>query len=86
MGIDGNEKADELAKEGIQGPEREVRLTRAHLKQLLRDQMETEWNKAWTNDPGYKHTKFWFPDVWAPQRGKLHLSCHRPILGKAVQF
>ena len=85
VGHEGNERADTLAKEGIEGERRQVRLNKAHVKQLLHAKMLREWDQKWTSSNEYKETKHWLVSVYAPQRGQ-GISLKRQDLGKCVQF
>jgi ribonuclease HI len=86
VGIEGNEKADELAKAGIDSNEHYVRYNKSYVKNTLNNVLTERWNKRWVdNKIDYKNSKLWFPEVHAPQRGACY-RLNRPTLGRVVQF
>ena len=85
VGIEGNERADDLAKEGINSPLYSTKISRASIKSTLDDILLEEWSRKWKMSPDYQDTKRWFPDVIHPHRGKM--TClSRTVLGKITQF
>ena len=86
VGIDGNEKADILAKDGVTSSREEVRITKAWVKRWLKEDLRKKWEKRWVETHDCRQTKLWFPSVFHKHCGGFNNIIRRRSLGKIVQF
>ena len=65
VGIQGNEEADQAAKEGANGQNITKHIPKpwCETKALVEKLVMEEWNTRWQDDPQYVHTKFFLPTV-----------------------
>ena len=65
MGIDGNEQADQAAKEGANSNNIETYIPKPWCETLkiVEDLIQQEWDLRWQDDKQYIHTKFFFPHI-----------------------
>ena len=65
IGHEGNEQADQAAKEGTEAYQSEIYLPKSWIntKNIINNLMIAEWNERWMNSTEYKHTKFFYPEV-----------------------
>ena len=62
MGHPHNERADELAKAGLDAPRgKTVGISQRTLKLRYRNWSLDMWNQAWKESKEYRQTKHWFP-------------------------
>ena len=79
VGHEGNEAADIQAKEGAQkhSIDHYIHQPKARTNEIISQIMIDTWNRRWTEDPQYRHTKFFFPSV------DISKSKHTLMLSKA---
>ena len=64
IGIEGNEAADEAAKEGANtNVEKYIQKPWCATKNIIHELILQEWNTRWRADLQYKDTKFFYPQV-----------------------
>lgn len=87
-GIEGNEKADELARLGsaasVFGPEPQIPIPQSLCVRALRKWVRSEHDKRWTAYEGGVHTKSFFPKVdekWARELLKMDRCRIRRVVG-----
>ena len=85
IGISGNEKADQLAKQGAisnaLGPEPFVPISNAIFKLSLNKKFQNLWTKRWQASNTCRQTKLWLPkstnkienSLWSITRQKIAL-------------
>ena len=90
--IDGNEKADELAKAGCQENERiPCKPGKSEVKSKLKEECRNKWNQRWETRerPGGgsygAQTRIWFPHLRPKQTADL-LKLPRETLGRCIQY
>ena len=88
VGHEGNELADNLAKDGIKFPETPVLLTKAWIKSFLKEKLIQKWDKQWlqTGPDKYRHTKMWLPKITTPLRGGVLKFHNRKVVGLLAQW
>lgn len=88
-GIDGNERADELAKQGSSfnpiGAEPLCGINMKTARGVIHNWEKQEMNKAWLNSPGQKHTKSMITNSSAKIASEI-LRCSRSKLQVIVGF
>ena len=64
VGIEGNEQADQAAKEGAMGgahlKETKTLLPWQEVKKQIEEYTTNEWKNNWTSTPHFKHTKLFY--------------------------
>ena len=81
----GNEKADQLAKEGSQLKQvKDYPLSQQACKTMIDEYIYAEWNKRWAADPTCRQTRIFFPSVNKGVSKKL-LALDRVTLSNCVQ-
>ena len=89
VGHEGNEKADDLAKDGTKLSETPVLITKAWIKNYLKEKLIQKWDKQWLNAPppnDYRHTKQWLPRITTPLRGGALKFHNRKVVGLLAQW
>jgi len=63
VGHDGNERADQLAREAVKNSQVGVNTPQswACYKAQLKEETYNEWERRWTNDNAYRMTKIFYP-------------------------
>ena len=86
VGIEGNEEADQAAKEGANSTNIETYLPKPWCEtlKLVEDLINEEWNFRWVDDTQYVHSKFFFPQL-DPQKSKKILDYSRCYLQTLVR-
>ena len=81
-----NERADELAKAGLQAPRgKHVGISNQRLKLRYKDRMRELWEEEWLEDKRFRQTKVWFPGR-NPRNSRELLKFGRCKLGTMVQW
>ena len=89
VGHDGNEKADELAKEGstkegppeADAPDMAARIVHGD----IRTKVQKHWNEWWQNHPHCRQTKHFFPEV-DKSKSLNYIKCGRTVFSALVQI
>ena len=87
VGTEGNERADELAKQGAQStapPRYQTKISMKVVKTKIEAYFMAEWKKSWKNLGPCRQTRFWWPRPNA-QKSKYLLSLPRPTVARLVQ-
>ena len=88
VGHEGNERADELAKEGHKCALNETYTPKSWVKRFLNEKLREKWAKQWlaTKITQYRHTKMWIPNIDLPQvKGLLQIN-NRKTVGLIAQW
>ena len=85
IGIKGNEEADRLAKLGTKDEPHPLGMSKTYFKNVIRADIERQWDKEWKAEDRFHHTKIFFPSIHQHQRKKM-INLPRPILGAMVQW
>lgn len=76
VGTDGNERADELAKEGASTPKNDngefADVPFAHIKGIISEHIITRWNNYWINHPDLRQSKLFFPKIDLKKSSELY--------------
>lgn len=87
-GLQGNEEADRLAKEGAQGgaPCTDVKQPAAPLKLAILKRLKERWLREWANKPGHRQSKYWIKeDNWEDLHRTLY-RLGREEMGLVLQY
>ena len=86
VGHEGNERADELAKEGHKCALNETYTPKSWVKRFLNGKLREKWAKQWLATKSYRHTKMWIPNIDLPQvKGLLQIN-NRKTVGLIAQW
>ena len=88
-GHPGNEKADEVAKQGALNPsllsDELPNMPMSMVKKMLRDHFQHVWNERWQQGVDCRQTKQWFPAV-DRSKSSRYLDLDRQMLSNMVQI
>jgi len=88
VGHPGNEKADELAKEGAETPwmtpPDSIPMSKAVMRGHVKDKIQEQWNNRWQALQSCRQTKQWLPEL-DPGLSKQIMRMNRKELSIAVQ-
>ena len=87
VGHDGNERADQLAREAVKNSQVGVNTPQswACYKAQLKEDIYTEWERRWTNDNAYRMTKIFYPKPDSNKAKKI-LKLNREQLKKLIEL
>lgn len=91
VGHPGNEKADELAKQGADLEKDPIRaenvplVPSSFIRNSVREKVVSLWNKVWQADPQCRQTKLFIPEI-SKKKALDYTKCRRTVFSAAVQF
>ena len=87
VGTEGNEKADELAKNGTTSSReiKDIKKPSAPIKLKLRQKMNKIWDERWRSLPGHRQSKYWLNEQWRSLHEALY-KLPREDFGLVLQF
>ena len=87
VGYDGNERADQLAREAVKNSQVGVNTPQswACYKAQLKTEIYNEWERRWTNDNAYRMTKIFYPKPDSNKAKKI-LKLNRGQVKKLIEL